>query len=147
MIAWLAMMVATVASPTRGTCSFAGHSVKNGFDPAAASPGHQPSLLEPERPELPKLEGVVQLKGLQGTRGHQLPVGDQTPLALLMPDEVTQTPPLPVLSGMRAFDRGLLPHIGRSSAEEGDAYSPLYPATSAMELVLQPPPLPEIEVR
>ena len=38
MIAWLAMMVAMVASATSGTCSAAGHSTKNGLAPAATSP-------------------------------------------------------------------------------------------------------------
>ena len=36
MIAWLAMIVATVASTTSGTCKASGHSEKNGLAPAAA---------------------------------------------------------------------------------------------------------------
>ena len=38
MIAWLAMMVAAVASATSGTCSGAGHSAKNGLASVAAVP-------------------------------------------------------------------------------------------------------------
>ena len=38
MMAWLAMMVATVASTTSGTCSGAGHSTKNGLPSAGTAP-------------------------------------------------------------------------------------------------------------
>jgi hypothetical protein len=37
MIAWLAMIVAMVASKTSGTCKASGHSEKNGLAPALPS--------------------------------------------------------------------------------------------------------------
>jgi hypothetical protein len=112
------------------------------FDPP--SPGSQPSPLDPEQPPLPPLEGVVQLKALQPARDRQQPRRDQTSVALL-PDEVTRAPALPALPGTEGFDRGLLPNLGRSSGREGEAMR--VASRSDLELVLQPPPLPEIEVR
>jgi hypothetical protein len=38
MIAWLAMMVATVASATMGICKRSGHSAKKGFPPFSTEP-------------------------------------------------------------------------------------------------------------
>jgi hypothetical protein len=95
---------------------------------------------------MPPLERVVRLDKLSSRRSRNQTRRVQLPVASLLPDQVMQAPALPALSGMEPFDRGLLPNIGRRpSRDEGQESR--YPAALALEKVLQPPPLPEIEVR
>jgi hypothetical protein len=113
--------------------------------PPVDPPGNQPPPLDPEQPPLPPLEGVVQLKALQSAGDRQQPRGEQPRVAMLLPDEVTKAPVLPALPGTRPFDRELLPQLGHSAArgDEGTRVA----SRLDLERVLQPPPLPEIEVR
>jgi hypothetical protein len=107
--------------------------------------GTQPiTTLDP--PALPALSGsVVQLNPILGAKqsGSSESEGSRREL---LPSDVVEAPALPPMPGKHAADRGLLPTLDRDERSERDAFDPSgHP--SALDLVLQPPALPEVVSR
>jgi hypothetical protein len=112
---------------------------------AKKKPAKIPGLALDQPPPLPRLEGSIVLLGaLEGSK-DSLAQQARTPRSELLPEDVVQAPRLAPLPGLRAHDRGLLPTLD-STGTERDAFD-LAARPSALELVLQPPPLPDIFLR
>jgi hypothetical protein len=104
-----------------------------------------PGLALNEPPPLLRLRGVTGLNPLLEGIQESLAQQPRAAVAELLPESVVAAPPLSPLPGLRSSDRGLLPTLDRDGRER-DAFDPSA-RPSALDLVLQPPPLPDVFLR